>query len=82
MSKCQAHAGCVIYCETPEQVAAGRCEYCLEFEHGSEAMRLRMAAIVAAATELLDQLDALAAEEEPSAGQRAGMERLRETLAA
>lgn len=82
MSKCQSHANCVISCTTPEQIAAARCEYCLEFERGSEAVRLRMAAIVGAATKLLDQLDALAAEQEPSAGQRTDMERLREALAA
>lgn len=81
MSKCQAHAGCVVSCETPEQVAAGLCEYCLEFERGSEAARQRAAAIETAATQLLEQLDALAAEQEPSAGKRADMERLRQALA-
>jgi hypothetical protein len=82
MNKCQFHNNCAIYCETPEQVDANRCEYCLEFERAGEAVRLRTAAIVEAATELLDELDAMAAEQEPHAGQRAGMERLRQALAA
>lgn len=82
MSKCQYHSHCGSYCETPEQVAASLCEDCLDAERMGEAVRLRTAAIVEAATELLDVLDAAANVEEPHSDQRAWMERLRTTLAA
>lgn len=82
MSACQFHNNCGGYCETPEQVAANLCEDCQDAERMDEAARLRMAAIVEAATELLDELDAAAHEQEPHPGQRAWMERLRDALAA
>lgn len=82
MSECQFHNNCGGYCETPGQVAANLCGDCQDAEQMDEAVRLRMAEIVEAATELLDQLDAWANEQEPPPGQRACMERLRDALAA
>lgn len=82
MSKCNTHNNCVGYFETPEQVAANLCEYCLEAQRGDQALRLRTEAIVEAATELLDLLDGLANVEEPSPFQQTLMESLRAALAA
>lgn len=82
MSECQFHNNCGGYCETPAQVVANLCEDCLDAERMDEAVRLRMAAIVEAATELLDELDAHANEQEQHPGQRTQMERLRDALAA
>lgn len=82
MSECQFHNNCGGYCETPEQVAVNLCESCQDAEQMDEAVRLRTAAIVDAATELLDVLDAAANVDEPSPGHRACMERLRTALAA
>ncbi|GFM85878.1 hypothetical protein PSCICO_12770 [Pseudomonas cichorii] len=82
MSECQFHNNCGGYCETLSQVAANLCEDCLDAERMDEAVRLRTAAVVEAATELLDVLDAAANVDDPSPDQRAWMERLRTALAA
>ena len=82
MSECQFHNNCGGYCDTPEQVAANQCEDCQDAERMDEAVRLRTAAIVEAATELLDVLDAAANVDEPSPDQRVWMERLRTALGA
>ena len=79
MNECQFHNNCGGYCETSEQVAANLCEDCHQMD---EAVRLRTVAIVDAATELLDVLDAAANVDEPSPEQRVWMERLRIALAA
>ncbi|WP_122240744.1 MULTISPECIES: hypothetical protein [Pseudomonas syringae group] len=82
MTECQFHNNCGVYCETPEQVAFNLCENCLDAKQMHEAVSLRTAAIVDAATELLDVLDAAANVDEPSPEQREWMERLRTALAA
>ncbi|MEE4220311.1 hypothetical protein V2I93_04240 [Pseudomonas viridiflava] len=82
MTECQFHNNCGGYCESPEQVAINLCENCQDAEQMNEAVRLRTAAIVDAATELLDVLDAASNVDEPSAEQREWMERLRTALAA
>lgn len=82
MNECQFHNNCGGYCETPEQVAANLCGDCQDAERMDEAVRLRNVAIVEAAAELLDVLDAAANVDEPSSDQRVWMERLRIALAA
>ncbi|CAD0264263.1 conserved hypothetical protein [Pseudomonas veronii] len=82
MNECQFHNNCGGYCETSEQVAANLCEDCQDAAQMDEAVRLRTIAIVDAATELLDVLDAAANVDEPSPEQRVWMERLRIALAA
>ncbi|WMJ00165.1 hypothetical protein RBU55_01015 [Pseudomonas chlororaphis subsp. aurantiaca] len=82
MSECRYHSNCGSYCKTPEQIAVNLCEDCLDSEQMDEIVRLRTKAIVEAATELLDVLDAAANVEEPGPDQREWMERLRTALAA
>lgn len=82
MNECQFHSNCGGYYETPEQATASLCEDCQDAERMDEAVLLRTAAIVEAATELLDVLDAAANVDEPSPDQLAWMERLRIALAA
>lgn len=82
MTKCQFHSNCGGYCNTPKQVASNMCENCQDAEQMDTAARVRTTAIVDAATELLDVLDAAANVDEPSPGQREWMERLRTALAA
>lgn len=82
MNECQFHQNCGGYCETPGQVAANLCEDCQDAEQMDEAVRLRVAEIVDAATELLAELDAGAHEQEPHPSHRVCMERLRKALAA
>ncbi|KIH84290.1 hypothetical protein [Pseudomonas batumici] len=60
MNKCQFHNDCSGYCVMPEQIAANLCEDCQDAERMDEAVRLRTAEVVEAATELLGELDAAA----------------------
>ncbi|WP_024694750.1 hypothetical protein [Pseudomonas syringae] len=82
MKKCRDHRHCGSYCERHEQIAASLCENCSDAEQMDEAVRVRTTAIVEAATDLLDELDAAANVEEPYPNQRECMERLRTALAA
>lgn len=79
MIECQQNFNCGGVCVTPEQVAARLCAACQET---IDMVHQRTEAIVEAATELLEVLDAAAHEEEPLPGQRKWMERLRAALAA
>lgn len=82
MNECQFHHNCGGYCETPEQITSKLCADCQELKRLDEVVRLRIQEITEAATELLNELDASAWEQEPHSGQRACMERLRDALAA
>lgn len=81
MSRCQPHNNCGGQSGS-EQTAANLCEACQVSDLMGEVVRLRTAAIVDAATELLDVLDAAANVDEPNPEQREWMERLRIALAA
>ncbi len=67
MNECQFHNNCGGYCGTPEQLVSNLCADCQDAEQIDEGVRLRAVAIVEAATELLDVLDAAANVYEPSA---------------
>ncbi|EPM67340.1 hypothetical protein A584_21803 [Pseudomonas syringae pv. theae ICMP 3923] len=82
MSEYQFHNNYGGYGETSEQAKANLCEDCQDAERMDESVRLRTAAIVEAATELLDVLDAAANVDEPIPDQRVWMERSRTALAA
>lgn len=79
MKECLFHINCGGLCTTPEQVAAGLCIACHE---EAVMVRQRTDAIVDAATDLLEALDAAANVEEPYPHTRELMERLRVALAA